>query len=144
MEYQRVTIPFSDDFERVDKPLAERLLVDAIQVDRSHVGRVRVSLPFVFHVREAIGPEGYGMVPGADLLEQDRLRILLGIPRTSQVDDRTGADLLFEPDNVAFVHLVERRAPEQASPRDGAAVVRPVAAKISEVGNGFKADMPGI
>ena len=55
-----------------------------------------------------------------------------------------GADFLFEPDNVAFVHLVERRAPEQASPRDGAAVVRPVAAKISEVGNGLEIDVSGI
>jgi len=141
MEYQRVIIPFSNDFERVDQPLAERLLADAIQVDRSHVGRVRVRLRFVFQVRGAIGPEGYGIVPGADLLEQERLRILFRIPRTSQVDDGPGADFLFEPGNVALVHLVERRAPERAPPRDGAAVVRPVAAKVSEVGNGFKMDV---
>ena len=35
MEYQRVILPFSDDFESVDKPLAERLLADSIQVDLS-------------------------------------------------------------------------------------------------------------
>src|SRR5215471_9345310 len=44
MEYQRVILRFSDDFESVDKPLAERRLADSIQVDLSHAGRVRVGL----------------------------------------------------------------------------------------------------
>jgi hypothetical protein len=83
-------------------------------------------------------------VPGADLLEQETLSVLFRVLPTSQVDDGPGADFRFEPGNVAVVHLVERRAPEQAPPRDGAAVVRPVAAKVSEVENGFKMDVSGI
>src|SRR5215831_14990606 len=144
MEYQRVILPFSDDFESVDQPLAERLLADSIQVDLSHGGRVRLSLRFVLQVSGAIGPERYGVVPGADLLEQERLQILFRVPRTSQGDDGPGADFLVEPGNVALVHLVERRASKHAPPRDGAAVVRPVGAKVSEVGNGFEMDVPWI
>jgi hypothetical protein len=68
---------------------------------------------------------------------QEELRIPFRVPRPSQIDDGPGADFLLEPGNVALVHLVECRAPEQAPPRDGAAVVRPVAAKVSEVGNGL-------
>lgn len=51
---------------------------------------------------------------------------------------------MFEPGNFALVHLLEGRAPEQAPPRDGATVVRPVAAKVPEVGNGFKMDVSGM
>src|SRR5262245_28015227 len=80
-------IPFCDDFEGVDKSLAERLLADATEVDLSHVGRVPVSPRFVFRVRGTVGPEKYGIVPDADLLEQDDLRILCRVLRASQVDD---------------------------------------------------------
>src|SRR5262245_66541517 len=97
MEYQRVIILFSDDFESVNQPLAERLLADAIQVDRSHVGRVRVSLRFVLQVSGAIGPDRYGVVPGADLLEQERRRILFRVPRSPRADDGPRADALVQP-----------------------------------------------
>src|SRR5262245_22972533 len=135
MEYKRVIVSVGDYFESVDKPLAERLLADSIQVDLSHVGRVRVGLRIVFPVRGAHGPcrgawerpgaERCGIVPGADLPEQ--VNLSFRVPRTSQVDDGPRADVLFEPGNVGVVHLVERRASKHAPPRDGAAVLRLVA-----------------
>src|SRR5262249_42003451 len=78
----------------------------------------------------------------ADLPEQ--VNLPFRVPRTSQVDDGPRADVLFEPGNVGVVHLVERRASKQPPPRDGAAVVRPVAAKVSEVGDRFEMDVPWI
>jgi hypothetical protein len=113
MEDQRVIVPFSDDFERLDQRRAERLLADAMEVDLAHVGRVR--LRFVRGVRPGPGAERHGMVPRADRREPDRRRILRRVPGTSQVDDGPGADVLFEPGHLAVVHLVERRAPEQAA-----------------------------
>src|SRR5262249_42489492 len=152
MEYERVILAFGDDFESVDKPLAERLLADSIQVDLSHAGRVRVGLRIVFPARGAHGlcrgawerpcAERCGIVSGADLPEQ--VNLSFRAPRTSQVDDGPRTDVLFEPGNVGVVHLVERRASKHAPPCDGAAVVRPVAAKVSEVGDGFEMDVPWI
>jgi len=110
----------------------------SIQVDLSHVGRVPVSRRFGPRQGPWPGPgaEWDGIVPGPDRFEEEDL--LFGILRASQVDDRPGADVSLEPGHVARVDLVPRRAPEQAPPRDGAVVARPVAAKVSEVGNRFE------
>src|SRR6266849_1974909 len=144
MEYQRVIVPVGNQLQRVHQPLAEFRLADAVQIKLPQIGRTAEQLRFLLYVVTRSRAEGYVVIPRAHFTEEVDFPLLGQLSRSPKVDDRPGADVLFEPGNIRSAHGLQLRTSEEPPPCHGASVPRPVSAEVSEIGHGFKIDVSWI
>src|SRR4030095_8350271 len=139
-----VIVSVGNQLQGAHQPLAEFRPADAVEIELSQIGRIAEQLRFLLQVLRRIRSEGDVVIPRAHFTEDADLPLLGQLSRSPKVYDRPGADVLFERGNIRSAHGMQLRTSEKPPPCHGAPAPRPVSAEASEIGHGFKIDVPWI